>query len=253
MHKNNKTLGIIPARFASSRFPGKPLAEIMGKSMIRRVYEQVQKADRISEVVVATDDERIFNHVKSFGGNVLMTSKEHQSGTDRCAEVIENQQFSDFDLIVNIQGDEPFINPIQIDLLIDFLCQNHGFEIATLAKKIDSKEAIFNPNIVKAVFGSNQKALYFSRHPIPFFRGISEEIWHEKGNFFKHIGLYAFRKETLKIISKLPQSPLEKAESLEQLRWLENGYSIGVEITDLETFGIDSPEDLKKVEGVKKH
>lgn len=246
MHKNTKTLGIIPARYSSTRLPGKPLIDIEGKSMIRRVYEQVRKAKLINEVVVATDDQRIFDHVKDFGGSVIMTKETHLSGTDRCAEVIDNQHFSDYEIVVNIQGDEPFINPLQIDLTVDFLSKSPLFSIATLAKKIDSSEQLFNSNIVKVVFGKNQKALYFSRHPIPFLRDYSKEDWLKKGTYYKHIGLYAFRKNVLQQIAQLKQSSLEKLESLEQLRWLENDYSIGIEITNLETVGIDTKEDLKK-------
>jgi 3-deoxy-manno-octulosonate cytidylyltransferase (CMP-KDO synthetase) len=248
MHKNNKTLGIIPARYASTRFPGKPLVDILGKSMIQRVYEQVQNAKLIDEVVVATDDKRIFEHVNEFGGNVIMTQSTHQSGTDRCAEVIEDQRFNDFEVVVNIQGDEPFINPNQIDLAVDFLNNNEEFDTTTLAKRIDEVEHLFNPNIVKVVFGQNRKALYFSRHPIPFHRNVLQEKWLEQGRFFKHIGLYVFRKSILQKIAKLPSSTLEKAESLEQLRWLDNDFSIGIEITNLETIGIDTQEDLKKVD-----
>ncbi len=245
MPKNTKSLGIIPARYASSRFPGKPLVDILGKSMIQRVYEQVEKAHEIDTVVVATDDERIFNHVTAIGGKIVMTSKNHQSGTDRCAEVLEKEGLKDFQIIVNIQGDEPFIDPSQIDVAVQLLKNHPNLEIATLAKRIEEEEVLFNPNVVKVVFGVDQQALYFSRHPVPFLRNVPIEKWFQKGTFYKHIGLYAFQKKTLQKIAKLPQTPLEKAESLEQLRWLEYGFGIGVAITELESIGIDSPEDVQ--------
>lgn len=266
-----KVLGVIPARYASTRFEGKPLVEIKGKTMIQRVYEQVQKAKNLAKVVVATDDERIFNHVQAFGGEVMMTSTAHQSGTDRCAEVIDKintdliinslgiknepilfdkitpkRKKITFDAVVNIQGDEPFIDPSQIDKLVEILGNTEG-GIATLAKRMDSQEAIHNPNIVKVVFSEKGKALYFSRSPIPFLRSVKIEDWHKTSHFYKHIGLYAYSTSILRDIAKLPPSPLERIESLEQLRWLENGYSISVGITDLETIGIDTPNDLEKV------
>jgi 3-deoxy-manno-octulosonate cytidylyltransferase (CMP-KDO synthetase) len=240
-----KILGIIPARYASSRFLGKPLVEIGGISMIQRVYEQVQKAKHISKIIVATDDERILNHVRAFRGEAMMTSDKHQSGTDRCAEVAE--QFKDeFDMVINIQGDEPFIQPEQIDSLAEFMI-NHDFQIGTLAKLLVSSVDLFNPNVVKVIFAYH-KAIYFSRHPIPYIRDFENENWIYQYQFHKHIGMYAFRMQTLLELSKLRTSKLEFAESLEQLRWLENSYSIGVQTTQFETFGIDTVEDLKKVE-----
>ncbi|MBL7817003.1 MAG: 3-deoxy-manno-octulosonate cytidylyltransferase [Saprospiraceae bacterium] len=261
-----KVLGIIPARYGSTRFEGKPLVNIQGKSMIRRVYEQAKKAESLAHVIVATDDERIFDHVKSFGGDVMMTAQEHQSGTDRCAEVatmmnldvistnferaktyaFDSRRTLTFDAVVNIQGDEPFINPLQIDKVVDIL-RGGIFPLATLAKKIDNQEDIQNPNIVKVVFAADGRALYFSRSPIPNLRNTPQYEWAGKGEIFKHIGIYGYRNQTLQEIARLPQSRLEKLESLEQLRWLENGYSIGVSITDLETIGIDTPEDLLKI------
>ena len=274
-----KILGVIPARFASTRFPGKPLVMIEGKTMIQRVYEQAKKCESLSKVVVATDDARIFNHVIAFGGEAMMTNDNHQSGTDRCAEVVEKLNFdiqtahldSDeavifdkikpkregiFTAVINIQGDEPFIDPEQIEKIADILRgglsgdeanQAASFDIATLAKELGNQEDIDNPNVVKAVFGENGRAVYFSRSPIPYLRGIEKELWAESGQFFKHIGLYGYKTRVLLAISKLPKSLLEEIESLEQLRWLENGYSIGVAETELETIGIDTPEDLKKI------
>ena len=241
-----KVLGVIPARYASTRFPGKPLVDIQGKTMIQRVYEQAMKATSLSKVIVATDDERIFNHVKSFKGEVMMTSNVHQSGTDRCAEVINQLLSEAFDAVVNIQGDEPFINPSQIDSVVEVL-KKEQFMIATLVKRIYTEGVIHNPNIVKAVFSSEGKALYFSRSPIPYLRNIPIDEWLSKGEFYKHIGLYAYKSSVLKEIALLPPSRLEQLESLEQLSWLENGYAIGIAETNLETIGIDTPEDLLKV------
>lgn len=239
-----KTLGIIPARFASTRLPGKPLLEIAGKSIIQRVYEQARKASLLDDVIVATDDERIFNHVLHFGGTVQMTANHHQSGTDRCAEIAGI--LDSYDLIVNIQGDEPFIHPDQIDLVIQPLIDQEHFSIATLSKALTDHKELFNPNIVKLVMNKNQQALYFSRSPIPHVRSTAKEDWLQSASFFKHLGLYAFRREVLLEVAHLPVSELEKSESLEQLRWLENGFSIFVNKTELETIGIDTMEDFKK-------
>ncbi len=238
-----KSLGIIPARYASSRFPGKPLAIINGKTMINRVFEQAKESS-LDKIIIATDDRRIFDHCLTFTGDVVMTAKTHRSGTDRCAEVARGH--AEFDITVNIQGDEPFLDAGQINLLIDFL-KNGTATIATLAKKITKAEDIFNKNVVKVVFDKNRRALYFSRHPIPFLRGIPEEKWLTKGVFHKHIGLYGFLTGTLTALADLPRTGLEIAESLEQLRWLENGYKIGVALTEKETIGIDTPEDLKRI------
>jgi len=242
--RENKILGVIPARFASTRFPGKPLVEIDGKSMIQRVYEQVEKANLIDEVVVATDDDRIYSHIESLNANVCMTADYHQSGTDRCAEV--SKQYPNYNYIINIQGDEPFIHPLQIDQLAQTLI-NSDSEIATLVKKVTDQSTIFDENKVKVVFDKNNKALYFSRNPIPFIRGVEKEDWLKKAHFYKHIGMYGYQKSTLLAISKLPIGTLEKLESLEQLRWLENGYQISIGITQFESIGIDTPEDLKKI------
>lgn len=242
-------LAVIPARYASTRFPGKPLADIGGKTMIQRVYEQVAQCRQVSHAVVATDDARIFDHVRSWGGEVLMTRPDHPSGTDRCAEVA--RQFPAAQFVLNVQGDEPFVQPEQIDLLVHTLQKDRRCPIATLVKKIEQPEAIFNPNIVKAVFSQTDPAggaaIYFSRHPVPYVRGAAPEEWWGKHTFYKHIGLYGFRKNTLLRIARLQPTPLEQAESLEQLRWLEHGLRIRVGITHLETIGIDTPEDLLKL------
>lgn len=245
MNVQLKTLGIIPARYASSRFPGKPLVDIKGKSMIRRVYEQVSKAKRIQEVIVATDDQRILEHVQHFGGQVQMTADTHRSGTDRCAEVASRME--GFDVVINIQGDEPFIDPRQIDQVIEPLSVPGGMEISTLAKTLTDQAALFNPNVVKVVFDRQQKALYFSRSAIPHLREVDPSYWLGKADFYKHIGIYGFRREALLAVAKEPPGILEQCESLEQLRWLEAGYRIHVGITKWESIGIDHPEDLKKI------
>lgn len=237
-------LGLIPARYASTRFPAKPLVDIAGKSMIRRVYEQAKKSASLHRVVVATDHAAIFDHVKDFGGEVCMTREDHVSGTDRCYEALTLQP-TDFDYVINIQGDEPFIQPEQIDLLASAL--DGKTEIATLIKAIDTDEHLFNPNIVKVVINQAQEALYFSRSPIPHIRSTAEAAWRDKHTFFKHIGMYAYRADILKKLTMLPVSSLERAESLEQLRWLENGFRIATAQTLTETTGIDTPEDLQKV------
>lgn len=236
-------LGVIPARYASTRFPAKPLADLDGKSMIQRVYEQVTKSKLIADTVVATDHQEIFSHVKKFGGNVCMTKESHVSGTDRCFEALTLQQ-KEFSYVINIQGDEPFIQPEQIDLLARLLDGNA--EIATLVKKIEDQEQLFNPNVVKAVVSKEKNALYFSRSPIPHIRNTKENEWLSKHTFYKHIGMYAYRRDILKQVTALPTSGLEKAESLEQLRWLENGFKISVAETQTETIGIDTPDDLQK-------
>jgi 3-deoxy-manno-octulosonate cytidylyltransferase (CMP-KDO synthetase) len=235
-------LGIIPARYASTRFPAKPLAVMAGKSMIRRVYEQAKKSKSLSKVVVATDHEEILNHVIAFGGEVCMTSAQHASGTDRCYEVLSKEN-SSFDYVINIQGDEPFIAPEQIDLLASLL--DGKTELATLIKKIESVEQLLNPNLVKVVFNKDHEALYFSRSPIPYLRNMEQVEWVTHHTYFKHIGMYAYRNDVLEKITRLDISSLEKAESLEQLRWLENGYTIKVKETNIETMGIDTPDDLQ--------
>lgn len=237
-------LGIIPARFASTRFPGKPLTMISGKTMIQRVYEQAAKAQRLYALAVATDDERIFNHVISFGGKAVLTGSHHQSGTDRCAEAM--QSYSGTDAIINIQGDEPMLDPGQIDQLA--LCfEDATTEVATLVKRISNPEDLTNANIVKVVRNLHDEAIYFSRSPIPFLRGITQNEWLDTQEYFKHIGLYGYRIDILERISGLTPSFLELSESLEQLRWLENGIRIKLAETLIETQAIDSPEDLLKL------
>lgn len=239
-----KIIGIIPARYASTRFPAKPLVDIGGKTMIQRVYEQALKCN-LAKVVVATDDERIANEVIRFGGDFVMTSTHHQSGTDRCAEVIK--QLPEYDVAINIQGDEPFIDPKQVSLIAEcFLDKN--VKLATLIKEIHTEDELFNINIPKVVINSNQQAIYFSRHPIPFIRGAANNAdWLTSHQFYKHIGIYGYQIKTLLELTRLPPSTLELAESLEQLRWIENGYQIQTKVTDIETIAIDTPDDLKKI------
>ncbi len=238
-----RILGVIPARYASTRFPAKPLADIAGKTMIQRVYEQVSKSESLSTVVVATDHPEILDHVEAFGGKVCMTGEHHASGTDRCFEALTKQE-SQFDYVINIQGDEPFIQPQQIDLLVSML--DGRTEIATLVKRITDNDTLFNPNVVKVVLNQLNEALYFSRSTIPHLRNVTQERWLDSYAFYKHIGMYAYRSDILKEISSLSVGVLEKAESLEQLRWLENGYRIRASETNTEASGIDTPEDLEK-------
>ena len=239
-----KFMAIIPARYASTRFPGKPLAVLGGKTVIQRVYEQVSSL--LDEVYVATDDERIFQAVEAFGGRAVMTRTDHKSGTDRIEEAAEKIG-SDADVIINVQGDEPFIQPSQIQTLMH-LFDAPETQIGTLGKRFETIEGVENPNSPKIVTDNRGFALYFSRSPIPFVRGIDRNQWLEAYPFLKHLGIYAYRREVLREVTQLPQGNLEKAESLEQLRWLENGYRIRVGLTDVETVGIDTPEDLKKAE-----
>ncbi len=242
-----KVVGIIPARYASKRFPGKPLVDIAGKSMIQRVYEQTKKS--IDNVYVATDDKRIQKTVLDFGGQVIMTSKKHNSGTDRIAEainIINKSEEEIFDVIVNIQGDEPFIYPEQINSVIKCFRKKRT-QIATLAKHIINTEDIFNENKPKLILNHKKEAINFSRSPIPYFRGKKKTEWVTSHKYYKHIGLYAYRLNILQEITKLPESSLEIAESLEQLRWIENGYKITVEETEFESIGIDTPKDLKRI------
>ncbi len=238
-------IGIIPARYASTRLPGKPLIMIGGKTMIQRVYEQAKKVTELDEVYVATDDARIADAVKNFGGHAILTSPDHQSGTDRCSEVLKklNKQV---DVVINIQGDEPFIDPAQIALVAS--CFNDAsVNIASLIKKLDKESEVQNPNTVKAVINSLGNALYFSRSPIPYRRNPEAQI-----TYYKHIGIYGYRAQTLLDLTRLPQGAIEKAESLEQLRWLENGYDIRLKETNMETISIDTPDDLMKAEAYVK-
>lgn len=240
-------IAIIPARYASTRFPAKPLARLGGKPVIQRVYEQV--AGVLDDAVVATDDERIYEAVQSFGGRVEMTSTAHRSGTDRCWEAYCKQGRT-YDVVVNVQGDEPFIRREQLEA-VKRCFDDPSTDIATLVKpftEADGLAALENPNSPKVVLDAQSRALYFSRSVIPYLRNVPREEWLSRHTFYKHIGLYAFRTEVLRAVTALPQSPLELAESLEQLRWLENGYKIGVGITPVETVGIDTPEDLVRAE-----
>lgn len=240
-------IAIIPARYASTRFPAKPLAILGGKPVIRRVYEQV--AGVMDETVVATDDERIYDAVLAFGGKAEMTSTAHRSGTDRCWEAYRKHG-GDYDIVVNVQGDEPFIQRSQLEA-IKRCFDNPATDIATLVKPFTAEDglaALENPNSPKVVLDKDSCAIYFSRSVIPYLRGVEREQWLSQHTFYKHIGIYAFRTDILRQVTALPQSTLEKAESLEQLRWLENGYRIGVGISDVETIGIDTPDDLARAE-----
>jgi len=246
-----KFLGIIPARYASTRFPGKPLADLMGKPVIQWVYKRVVKA--LDKVVVATDDERIFYAVKGWGGEALLTSPDHPSGTDRCLEAYMKLN-EKFDVIINIQGDEPFIQTSQIELLkTAFL--DPSTQIATLIKQFslgEDFENLLNPNTPKVIINTKGEAIYFSRSIVPFIRGKQNQEWISSHPFFKHIGIYAYKPEVLRKIVSLRQSSLEIAESLEQLRWIENGFTIKTIITDIESLGIDTPEDLEKAKMIFK-
>jgi len=239
-------LGIIPARYASTRFPGKPLVDIGGKSMIQRVYEQASQA-ALQKVIVATDDSRIMEHVQSFGGNVVMTAEAHESGTDRCFEAYQKNN-EEFEYVINIQGDEPFIQPGQIDLLASLL-QDNSTQLATLIKKITTDEELHNVNLPKVVIDARGQALLFSRQTIPFLRNVPASDWLLHHTFYKHIGIYGYRTDILEQITRLPAGTLERSESLEQLRWLENGFKIATAVTELENLGIDTPADLEKVKG----
>jgi 3-deoxy-manno-octulosonate cytidylyltransferase (CMP-KDO synthetase) len=237
-----KIIGIIPARYASTRFPGKPLADLGGQSMIERVYKQAKKSKTLSKVVVATEHKLIFDHVIGFGGEACMTSEHHPSGTDRCYEALTKEKET-FDYAVNIQGDEPFIEASQIDLLASYL--DGETQLATLIKRIDSYEQLYSNSEVKVTFNTNNEALYFSRAVIPFLQKIYPKDWLTTFDFYKHVGMYAYRADILKEITKLKISSLEKAESLEQLRWMEHGFKVKVAKTDVETMCVDTPEDLE--------
>jgi 3-deoxy-manno-octulosonate cytidylyltransferase (CMP-KDO synthetase) len=241
-------IGIIPARFASTRFPGKALIDIGGRSMIQRVYEQSKRSRSLNKIIVATDDQRILDHVISFGGEAVMTKEDHASGTDRCFEALSYvKEF--YQYIINIQGDEPFIEPEQIDELAEALQDN--VEIATQMIAIKNKEELFDAGEAKIVLNENNEALYFSRSPIPFVRNVSEESWHLHHTFYRQVGMYAYRKDILKKITQLPVSSLEKAESLEQLRWLQNGFKIKCVITKYESHCVDVPEDVERLRNLK--
>ncbi len=236
-----KIIGIIPSRFGSTRFPGKPLADIKGKPMIQRVFEQAAKSSSLDQVIVATDDKRVYNCVQAFGGKVMMTQVAHLNGTERCGEVAKSYPA---DYYINIQGDEPFIHPEQIDTLAGILDGNT--ELGTLVKEVNDSSILDDPNEMKVALNKSFEALYFSRSCIPFVRDYDPADWLKQHNYYKHIGIYGYRSDILNEIIKLPASSLELAESLEQLRWLENGYKIKVGITEHESMGIDTPEDLKQ-------
>ena len=240
-----KVVGIIPARYASTRFPGKPLALIKGKPMIQRVYEQALKS-KLDAVVIATDDVRIADAVMDFGGRYVMTSPNHRSGTDRCCEALDLLEMP-FDAVVNIQGDEPFIDPRQIDLLVDMIVRDDT-SLASLAKRIDDTDELFSPNAVKVVVNQEGNAMYFSRNPIPFMRNADRDEWLDKGRFYKHIGIYAYKADVLRQVARMAPTALEQAESLEQLRWLENGLPIRMALSDAENISIDTPDDLHRAE-----
>ena len=238
--------GIIPARYASTRFPGKPLVDIHGKSMLQRVYEQCQKS-KLDRIVVATDDERIAKHVQDFAGEVILTASTHKSGTDRIAEAADKLNLQNDGIVVNIQGDEPFIHSEDINLL-GACFENQTTQIATLVKKINAIETLENPNNTKVVLKANKEALYFSRAPIPHLKDLKKEDWLNHHTFYKHIGIYGFRTAILKEISILPNGILEQKENLEQLRWLENGYRIQTLETNSESIAVDCPKDLIRID-----
>jgi len=252
-----RTLAIIPARYASTRFPGKPLALLRGKPVIQWVWERVSAIGAVTDAVVATDDERILQAVQQFGGRAMMTSDRHRSGTDRCGEVLQALEAGvrGYDVVVNVQGDEPFVDARQIETLlaafdapVSVSTSHPAVEIASLMCPIRSQEELLSPNNVKVVCNQQGDALYFSRQPIPYMRGVEQDQWLEKGDYYKHVGIYAFRAEVLKQVVTLPAAALEVSESLEQLRWLANGYRIRMCVTDHTNIGIDTPEDLKEAE-----
>jgi len=243
-----KILGVIPVRFASSRFPGKPLVMINGRTMIRRVYEQAVQCSKLVKVIVATDNKAIYDHVRVFGGNVLMTGEFHNSGTERCVEVVDKLYLEgeNYDYVINIQGDEPYIEPEQISQVAECFSDPHT-QLATLVKKITSPVELSDPNVVKVVVDKDGYALLFSRSVIPFIRGKEQHEWLSSATFYKHVGIYGYETSVLKKIVTLPVSALEQAESLEQLRWLYHGYRIKTQMTEYESIAIDSPADLLKI------
>ncbi len=245
----NRVICIIPARYQSTRFPGKPLVDIGGKTMIHRVYERVMMARSVNYIAVATDDFRIFEEVQQFGGHAVMTSCGHTTGTERCLEAVDKLGFitaAPDDIVVNVQGDEPFIHPEQINLVVSCFAEEK-VQIATLIKSLQDADRLPDENVVKAVVRADGRALYFSRSPIPFVRGAGPDKQTREYLFYKHIGIYAWRSATLRSICALPHSMLEDAEKLEQLRWIENGYDIHTMITEHETIAIDTPSDLLKL------
>jgi 3-deoxy-manno-octulosonate cytidylyltransferase (CMP-KDO synthetase) len=238
-------VGIIPARFASTRFPGKPLIDIQGKTMIQRVYEQAKKSTSLNKVVVATEDERIRQHVLSFGGEAVMTAADHPTGTDRCWEALQ-QVGGRYQYVINIQGDEPFIDPSQIEQLASVL-RDGKTELATLMIPVDSEAVLFDPGEAKIVVNEKMQALYFSRTVIPYLKGVEKGEWHTHHRYYRHVGMYAYRTDVLAQITKLGVSPLEKAESLEQLRWIEHGFTVQCALTGFDSHCIDTPDDIQKV------
>lgn len=240
-----KILAIIPSRYGSTRFPGKPLVDIAGKSLVQRVYEQCLKSNLVTETIVATDDSRIFEHVLLFGGKVVMTSTEHPTGTDRCVEAYKNLN-QKFDVILNIQGDEPFVDPKQIDALAEIFIKSESAEIGTLAKLITDYSEIHDPKEAKIVFNKNNQVLLMSRNAIPYVKDCPEDLWYTKYDYYKHIGIYGFTESTLLQIAQMQQTKLEKVESLEQLRWLDT-YNMYLGFTNIDTLSIDTPDDLKEV------
>jgi len=246
-----KVLVVIPARYASTRFPGKPLALLGGETIVSRVYHRVKAVESVSDVYVATDDQRIFDHVISFGGKdaAMMTASTHHSGTDRCGEVLQKleAQGRNYDVVINVQGDEPFIDPEQVEILAKSF-EDPSVQIATLVTHFPSTDDLLSPNNAKVVVSEQGKALYFSRQPIPFRRGVPVERWLEEGKYYKHVGIYAFRSDVLHKVCALKPAPLEESEKLEQLRWLSAGYQISVVETNHSNIGIDTPEDLAEAE-----
>ncbi len=244
-----KVLAVIPARYESTRFPGKPLVMLGGKPLIQWVWDGVRSMSGLDDVVVATDDERIATAVRGFGGRAMMTSSNHRSGTDRCCEVVSTLKAQDreYDVVLNVQGDEPFVNQEQLYKLINCFVQE-SVQIATLKTRIRSTEELFSPDNVKVVCNSRGEAIYFSRQPIPYMRGVEQSQWLERHEYYKHVGIYAFRAGIMDRLKVLPPSPLEKCESLEQLRWIEQGYTLRVVETEEANIGIDRPEDLAQAE-----
>ena len=245
-----KVLGIIPARFNSSRFPGKPLATIGGKPMIIHVLERASLCKEISRLIVATDNPIIMDTVIKHGYEAMLTAESHPSGTDRCAEILSKIE-DEPDICINIQGDEPFLDPDQLSALISCF-KNSDCQISTLKHRINNQEELFSPDAVKVITDKNGKALYFSRSPLPYLRDQNEESWLSKQDYYRHIGLYGFKAEILKKVSKIEESSLEKAEKLEQLRWMENGFSVFVATSDKPNIAVDTPHDLKKAENYYK-
>lgn len=239
-------MAVIPARYGSTRLPGKPLIKLKGRTIVERVYRRVAKCELVNEIIVATDDIRIFNHVNRFGGKAMITRIDHESGTSRCAEVLQKNPGATH--VINVQGDEPLIHPKQIDDLIRFVTSRKDIEIGTLVKKIDDAADLENPSKAKVIFGDNGKALYFSRAAIPYVRDAMPDQWLRKADFYKHIGMYAFRSDILRQLALLESHPLERAEKLEQLNWLANGFDIHVSETEMESIGVDTPEDARLVE-----